>query len=168
MAYQPRIVAGSNTYHDEVRARLGVSAGVLPDTDIDAPSVLPVAEGLVVSRVPDYSSLTGDDMNFLYAATVCMIAAVLAPSMASRLKASEGDSDYKYANQNVNWVARGETLTAEAYSLLDLISTQTTIELTQMVATGPTTLRQQQMKAQGSDFITPDSGDITLYPTNME
>jgi hypothetical protein len=168
MAYQPRIVAASDTYHDEVRARLGVSPGVLPDIDIDAPSVLPVAEALVISRVPEYASLTGDDQNFLYAATISMIAALLAPTMGSRLKASEGDSDYKYTNQNVDWVARGEALTAEAYSLLDLISTQTTVQLTQLVATGPTTLRQQQMRTQGSGFLTPDSGDITLYPTNME
>lgn len=170
MAYSPRLINlnGNTTYHDEVRARLGTDVGVIPDTDIDAPSVLPVAESLVVSRVPNYASLLADDQSLVYAAAILVIAAVLAPSMSNRVKLSEGDSDYKYEMQKVNWPQRKTELMGEAYSLMDLISTQTTVDLTQMVATGPTTAKQQQMAAQGSTYVSPISGDISLYPTNME
>ncbi|WAH35044.1 hypothetical protein [Alicyclobacillus dauci] len=171
MPYQPRIVNlnGYTTYHDEVRAHLGVDSGVLPDSDIDAPSVLPIAEGLVVSRVPDYDTLTDDNQSFMYAAAVAMIAAVLAPSMASRLKASEGDSDYKYTNQNVDWTERKKDLEAVSYGHMDLITTQTVVELPQLGLSGPTRSKAQQLAAQGeSGFISPDSGDIALYPTNQE
>lgn len=171
MAYTPRIVSlnGNTTYHDEVRARLGVDVGTLSNTDIDAPSVLPIAEGLVVARVPDYAMLTSDNQNFVYAAAICMIGAVLAPSMAARIKASEGDSDYKYANQAVAWDERKKELTAEAYSLMDLISTQITVELPQAGAAGPTRSAQQKIVSQGgSTAVYPDSGDIFLYPTNVE
>jgi hypothetical protein len=171
MPYSPRIVNlnGATTYHDEVRARLGVTLATLPDTDIDAPSVLPVAEGMVVSRVPDYATLTTDNQSFVYAACICMIGAVLAPSMAARIKASEGDSDYKYTNQAVAWEERKRDLTAEAYSLMDLISTQVTVELPQAGVAGPTRYAQQQIIDQGgSTDVFPDSGDVFLYPTDVE
>ena len=168
MAYTP-VILTTTTYHDEIRSQLGVDVSVLADTDIDAPSVLPLGEGYVIARVPDYATLTGTDSSLVYAAAVMATASILAPSMASRLKASEGDSDYKYTNQSVNWSARQRELIDGAYSLMDLISTQMVVELPQTAVAGPTTLKQQQLAAQGeSGFITPDSGDISLYPTNME
>jgi len=171
MAYTPRIVTlnGDTTYHDEVRARLGVTLATLPDTDIDAPSVLPVAEGMVVARVPDYATLTVDNQSFVYAAAICMIGAVLSPSMAARIKASEGDSDYKYTNQAVAWEERKRDLTAEAYSLMDLISTQITVELPQVGVAGPTRYADQKIiAAGGSTDVFPDSGDAYLYPTDVD
>jgi hypothetical protein len=169
MPYSQRIVNLNATYHDEVRARLGVDKGTLPDSDIDAPSVLPVAEGLVVARVPDYATLTTDNQSFVYAAAICMIGAVLAPSMPARIKASEGDSDYKYTNQAVAWEERKRELTAEAYSLMDMISTQITVELPQVGAAGPTRYAQQQIINQGgSTDVFPDSGDEFLFPTDVD
>lgn len=169
MAYQPLIVVNSGSYHDEIRAQLGVDDSVLADTDIDSVSVLGLGEGYVIARVPDYATLTGVDANLVYSAAIMSTASVIAPSMSARLKASEGDSDYKYTNQNVDWKSRQQALMDGAYSLMDLISTQTVVELTLVGVAGPTTLKQQQMAAKGeSGFITPDAGDISLYPTNQE
>lgn len=170
MAYTPRIVSiNINSYRDEVRERLGVDSGVVSDTTIDAPSVLPVAEARVISRVPDYLTLVDDDQSFLYAATIEMIASVLAPSMSSLLKASEGDSDYKYSNQNVDWHERSEQFESAAYDLIDYISTQPVVELPQVGVSGPTTNAQQTLVANGqTDAIAPEAADISLYPQNVE
>jgi hypothetical protein len=89
--------------------------------------------------------------------------------MAARIKASEGDSDYKYTNQAVAWEERKRDLTAEAYSLMDLISTQITVELPQAGVAGPARYAQQQIIDQGgSTDVFPDSGDVFLYPTDVE
>jgi hypothetical protein len=166
MPYSNRILTTS-TYHDEIRGRLGVSASILPNADIDAPSVLPIAEARVISRMTDYASLTGDDQSFAYAAAIAMTAALLAPSMGSRIKKSEADSDYKYENTIVDWNQRARELEAEAYSWIDYISTQPIVELPPMAVAGPTRLKQQQ---QGTSdlYISPDSGDLSMYPTNVE
>jgi hypothetical protein len=167
MPYSNRILTTS-TYHDEIRGRLGVDKNILPDSDIDAPSILPIAEARVVARVPDYARLTGDDQSFVYAAAVAMVAALLAPTMPSKLKASEGDSDYKYTNNPVNWSARAKELEDEAYSWIDYISTQPVVELPPMTLAGPTRLKQQQQSANGDTYISPSSGDLSMYPTNVE
>jgi hypothetical protein len=159
----------SNTYHDEIRAQLGTDSGILLDTDIDALSVLPLAEAKVVARVPDYATLVNDDQTYLYSSAILMTAALLASSMKNRVKLQEGDSDYKYSKSDIDWDTRAKKLEADAYGFIDLISTQTIIGLAQIAVAGPTTLAQQQAIADGDPSqITPQDGDLILYPTNVE
>jgi hypothetical protein len=132
-----RILTGT-TYYSEIQGRLGVDANILPTADIDALSVLPIAEAKLISSVPDYQTLIGDDKSYLYAAAICMVAAILAPSMAVRIKKSKKDFDFSIENQSVDWKKRAIELVDEAYSLIDMISTKTVTHLPQMVVSGPT------------------------------
>lgn len=163
MILMPNRILNSQTYHDEIRGRLGANNSVVADSDIDSPSILTIGEARVISRVPDHASLTGDDQAFVYAAAVAMVASLLAPSMPTRIKKSEGDSDYKYENNSVDWSKRARDLEDEAYSWIDYISTQPLVELSQVAAAGPTRANPPLQNP-----ATPYSSDISLYPTNMQ
>lgn len=113
----------TDVYHEEVRGRLGVGEDVISNTDIDALSVLPIAEAKVIKEVPDYADLVDDDRNYLYAAAICMVAAILAPSMTARIAKSKKDFDFSIENQIVDWRAYGIQLVDDAYAFIDLIST---------------------------------------------
>ncbi|MNC01525.1 hypothetical protein D3C75_488750 [compost metagenome] len=115
----------TDTYHEEIRGRLGVGEDVVSNTDIDALSVLPIAEAKVIKEVPDYADLVDDNRNYVYAAAVNMVAAMLAPSMQARIAKSKKDFDFSIENQAVDWRAFSIQLFDEAYALIDLISTVT-------------------------------------------
>lgn len=111
----------TDTYHDEIRGRLGVGEDVLSNAEIDVPSVLPIGENKVIAAVPGYEDLTRDDQTYLYAAAICMVAAIIAPSMAARFKKAKKDFDFSYENQMVNWNRMAEGLYDEAYMYIDEI-----------------------------------------------
>jgi hypothetical protein len=134
----PNRILTTETYHTEIQARLGVGADILPNADIDAISVLPIAEARMIKAVPNYADLDGDDANYLYAATICLVAATLASSMPARIKKSKKDFDYSIENQAVNWASRAIELVDEAYSLIDLISTQASSDAPVFGVAGPT------------------------------
>jgi len=120
----PNKILTGDTYHDEIRGRLGVGEDIVSDTDIDALSVLPIAEAKVISAVPNYADLSGDDASYVYAAAICMVAAILAPSMPARIKKSKKDFDYSFENQTVDWVARSKQLFDESNTLIDLVQSE--------------------------------------------
>jgi hypothetical protein len=132
-----KILTGS-TYYAEIQGRLGVDANTLPNADIDARSVLPIAEARVIASVPDYATLTGNDTDYLYTAAICMVAAILAPSMPARIKKSKKDFDFAFENQVVDWGKRSIQLVDESYSFVNLISTQVVTQLPQLSVAGPT------------------------------
>ncbi|QNR65021.1 hypothetical protein IAQ67_13890 [Paenibacillus peoriae] len=113
----------TETYHEEIRGRLGVGEDVISDADIDALSVLSIGESRIVKAVPDYAELIDDDRTYVYAAAVCMVAAILAPSMTARIKKSKKDIDFSFENQTVDWKNYATQLIDEAYQFIDLIST---------------------------------------------
>ncbi|OMF37439.1 hypothetical protein BK133_05125 [Paenibacillus sp. FSL H8-0548] len=117
----PNRILTTETYHDEIRGRLGVGKEIISNTDIDAPSVLPIAESKVIKNVPNYTSLTDDNANYLYAAAICMVAATLAPSMTARIKKSKKDFDWAIENQLVDWQAASIKLIDEAFELIGMI-----------------------------------------------
>jgi hypothetical protein len=161
MAYSNRIL-DNITYYDEIRSRLGTDSSIVSNDEIDSPSILPIAESRIISRVTDYQALTGDDQIFLYAAAIAMVASLFAPSMGNRIKKSEGDSDYKYENTPIDWSKRAKELEDEAYSWVDYISTQPVNELNPVVVSGPT-----RSKPPLQNPATPYSSDVSLYPTNL-
>ncbi|MDG0053074.1 hypothetical protein MMB75_05225 [Paenibacillus sp. P2(2022)] len=133
------------TYHEEIRGRLGVGEDVISDADIDALSVLSIGESRIVKAVPDYAVLTGDDQTYVYAAAVCMVAAILAPSMTARIKKSKKDFDFSFENQVVDWKKYAVQLVDEAYQYIDLISTaeqETTVPV--FGVAGPTRAKERR------------------------
>lgn len=141
----PNKILTTETYHEEIRNRLGVSEGEMPDTQIDSFSVLPIVEARLIRIVPNYAELTGDDQVYMYGAAICAVAAMLAPALAGRLKQSMKDFDFSYTNQTVDWAAVGAALQAEADGLIGLISTQTSGGLTtpMMRVAGPTRAKER-------------------------
>lgn len=133
------------TYHEEIRGRLGVGEDVISDSDIDALSVLPIGEARVVKAVPDYAYLTGDDQAYVYAAAICMVAAILAPSMAARIKKTMKDFDFSFENQAVNWEKRASQLVDEANEFIELISTvQESLGVPLLGLSGPTREKERR------------------------
>jgi hypothetical protein len=133
-----KILTGT-TYYSEIRGRLGVSISDLPDADIDTRSVMSVAENKVIESVPEYATVTGIDSDYVYTAAICMVAAILAPSMGVRLKKSKKDFDSGFENQTINWQNRGIELVNDCYEAIGLISTQTSVtNLTMFGVAGPT------------------------------
>ena len=72
-------------WQQRIRSKLGVDAAYLPNTDIEQPECVSVAEANIIKQVPDYASLTGDDLIYLEAAVVSECASLLCLSMPARL-----------------------------------------------------------------------------------
>jgi hypothetical protein len=121
-----KILTGS-TYYSEIRGRLGVSVSDISNDDIDARSVMAIAEKKVIESVPDYETLTGSDSDYVYTAAICMVAAMLAPSMATRLKKSKKDFDSGFENQTIDWNNRSIALIDDCYAAIGEISTQASL-----------------------------------------
>ncbi|MCR8633488.1 hypothetical protein [Paenibacillus radicis (ex Xue et al. 2023)] len=146
----------SETYHEEIRGRLGVGDDTVSNSDIDALSVMPIAEAKIIASVPKYADLTADDVTYLYAAAICMVAAILAPTMPGRIKKSKKDFDFSYENQSVNWTARATELVDEAYSMIDMISIQTEVNIPIFGLSGPTRAiasGEQGCKSNGDSHV---------------
>lgn len=150
-----KILIGA-TYQTEIRGRLGVDVLTLPDADIDVRSVVGIAEAKVIANVPDYASLVDDDLIYVYTASVCLVAAILAPSMSGRIAKSKKDFDFSIENQNVNWKSRSIELVNECYSFISLISTQAGTDFTIFGVAGPT----RDNEPTYYPYIT--DGDVTL------
>lgn len=137
----------TETYHEEIRGRLGVGEDVVSNADIDALSILPIAELKVVAAVPDYAELVDDDRNCVYAAAVCMVAAILAPSMGARIKKAKKDFDFSIENQAVDWSKQAIGLIDEAYSLIDQISSvESSRGIPIFGVSGPTRAKQERRR----------------------
>lgn len=78
-------------WEQRVRDKMGVDSAYLPDSIIEQPDIINVAESNIIAQVPNYTELTGDEKTYLEAATVCECAILLCPGMAARLpKFSQG------------------------------------------------------------------------------
>ena len=54
-----KILTGEN-WQGRVRSMLGVDAAFLPDTDIEMPEIVQVAEANIIDLVPDYETIPED------------------------------------------------------------------------------------------------------------
>ena len=76
-------------WEQRIRDKVGVDVAYLPDSVVQQPEYITVAEANIIEQVPDYASLTGDKKVYLEAAVVCECAVLLCPSMSVRLPARE-------------------------------------------------------------------------------
>jgi len=107
-------------WQSRVRNRLGVDDAYLTDADIAQPDIISVAEANIIEQVPDYATLTGSKRTWLEAATVCECAALLCPSMAARLPASEQGPHFT-REVAVDWDKKRQELEAERDSYIGKI-----------------------------------------------
>lgn len=79
-----KILIGPN-WQDRIRDKMGVDDTYLPNSVIEQPDIIKVAETNIISLFPDYSNLDGDSKTYLESAIVLECCVLLSPSMAARL-----------------------------------------------------------------------------------
>lgn len=72
-------------WEERVRNALGVKEAYLPDSAINRPEIIKIAEANITKRVPNYAALTGTDKVYLEAATVYECATLLCDEMPTRM-----------------------------------------------------------------------------------
>lgn len=83
-----RILTTEN-WQQRIRDKMGVDDAYLPDSVIEQPDCITVAEANIISMIPDYSILDDDSKLYLEYAVVLECCILLAPSMAARLPKKE-------------------------------------------------------------------------------
>lgn len=76
-------------WQERVRQKIGVDSEYLPDSSIESPDCITVAEANIIEKIPDYATLTGDLRVYLEYAVVLECAVLLCPSMGARLPKKE-------------------------------------------------------------------------------
>lgn len=110
-------------YEDAVRSKLGIRAIDLPDSDINQPLILDLAENVVMKRVPACSTITDTlDLLYLQSAVVSYICYLLAPSMSRRLNIEVTTIDTKWKKEKVDWAKRAEEFLADFENSLSQIT----------------------------------------------
>lgn len=81
-----RILIGEN-WQQRIRDKMGVDDAYLPDSAIEQPDVITVAEANIISMIPDYEEIArdGDSKVYLETAVVLECCILLSPSMSARL-----------------------------------------------------------------------------------
>ena len=94
-------------YEDVVRSRLGIDADDLPDTELNQPLVVDLAEAIIIKRVPEYASVVDAvDQLYLQNAVISQICAIVCPSMPRRLNLKISISDVKIEKEKIDWDAQ--------------------------------------------------------------
>jgi hypothetical protein len=84
----------NGSYHDDIRAMLGVTADELPDAEVDSPYILPFVEAVMVRYLPSWEDLD-EELGYLAAfrkATCLRVAVACIPRMKLRLGQYESDN----------------------------------------------------------------------------
>ena len=115
-------------FESRIRSKLGVDAAYVPDADINQPDIIAIAEANIIKIVPDYATLTGDDLVYLEAATVCECAILLCPSMPARLPVKEQGPSFTREIE-VDWTEKQVKLEAERDRFISNISTVAYIDV---------------------------------------
>lgn len=118
----PNLILTEAGWQQRVRDKLGVEDAYLPDTVIEQPEVITVAEAMIIEQVPDYASLTGTDKVWLEAATICQCAALLCSSMSARLPVREQGPSFTQ-EVAIDWNKKRDELEDERDIALTRIST---------------------------------------------
>lgn len=103
-----KILTGEN-WQGRVRSMLGVDAAFLPDTDIEMPEIVQVAEANIIDLVPDYETIPEDKKVYLESATVCECAVLVCDSMPARLPVKESGPHATY-EVDIDWAKRKSEL----------------------------------------------------------
>jgi hypothetical protein len=90
-------------WQQRIRDKLGVFDSYLLDSVIEQPDHITVAEANIIAQLPDYSSITDDTARvYLEAAVVCECAALICPSLPTRLPTKE-TGPHESHELNVDW-----------------------------------------------------------------
>lgn len=116
----PNRILKAEGWQQRIRSKLGVDAAYLPDSDIEQPDVITVAEAKIIEQISDYGSLQGDKLVYLEAAVVCECAALLSLSMPARLPKKEA-GPHENHEVDVDWNKRKVELEVERDGYIGMI-----------------------------------------------
>lgn len=120
------LILTATGWESRIRSKLGVDAAYLPDTDLQQPEIIFIAEANIIEQVPDYASKTGTDKVYLEAATVCECAILACPSMPARMPTRE-QGPHATFEISVDWDKKKAELEAERDSYLSRLVTLATV-----------------------------------------
>ncbi|HHY99884.1 MAG TPA: hypothetical protein GYA03_02195 [Tissierellia bacterium] len=106
-----RILTGEN-WQQRIREKIGVDSEYLPDSSIDSPDCIMVAEANIISQIPDYATLTNDLRVYLEYAVVLECCILLCPSMGARLPKKETGVHASY-ELGIDWSKKKEEFEEE-------------------------------------------------------
>ena len=99
-------------WQSRVRDKMGVDIAYLPDSAIQQPEIISVAEANIIVQITDYGSLTDDKLVYLEASIVCECAVLLCPSMSVRLPVKES-GPHESHELTVDWNKKKSEFEAE-------------------------------------------------------
>lgn len=107
-------------FEQDVRAKLAVKPSELPDDVINQPSILGIAEAMIVRKLGgDISGYTEpEQLLLLESATIALICQRLCPTMPNRLKTDVTTLDVKWKRGKVDWEGLADSLMAEVEELV--------------------------------------------------
>lgn len=114
-----RILIEEN-WEERVRNKIGVDNNYLPDSAINSPDVITIAEANIISQIPEYESLTGDLKVYLEYVVVLECCILLCPSMPARLPKKEAGPHGNYELGN-DWSKLKAELENERNRFIGLI-----------------------------------------------
>lgn len=115
-------------WEERIRNRLGVDEAYLPDSVIQKPDVIDVAEAFIIDEVEDYEKiLESSDSVWLESATVCQCAIILCDQMDAKLPTRQ-QSPHMSHEISVDWQAKKDSLIGERNFYLSKIVTDTEVK----------------------------------------
>jgi len=96
-------------FEDSVRTKMGVKSSELKTEDINDKFIAPLAENIVIKRVPEYEQIKEPvDLMFLESAVINYICYLLAPTMPNKTKYKVSTIEVKWEKLKTDWEKRAE------------------------------------------------------------
>jgi hypothetical protein len=106
-----------------IRAKIGVQAEELPDTEIETIGLLTAAETLIKQAATDWATLTGANRTNLKIATVALAAAMAITPVRVKRGQSFQIAEYRESETKADWDTMRAELLQESRMYLLMIST---------------------------------------------
>jgi hypothetical protein len=124
-------------WEQRIRDKMGIDIAYLPNSAVQQPEIITVAEANIIKQVPDYASLADDNLVYLEAAVVSECAALLCPSMPSRLPKKE-QGPHETHELDVDWSKMKTDFEIERDGYIGNISTVTITSFSHFNLSTPT------------------------------
>lgn len=112
----------SETWMQRIRDKLGIDIAYIPDSVVQQPDIITIAETNIIRIIPDYETLLDDDKVYLESAVICECCALLCPSMSVRLPIKEQGPSETH-ELSVNWDKKKNEFEVEKNNYIGKIST---------------------------------------------
>lgn len=120
-----------NNWKERIRGKMGVDNAYLPDSVLEQPDIIDVAELNITSLFPDYETFKDDNLVYLESITILECCILLCPSMAARLPKKQS-GPHEGHELWINWDNKKAEFINERNSLIgrleDLIKPNSSID----------------------------------------